>query len=269
MFRRTMLGTAILFGLAACSDTPMVPEANVNPLGVSSGGGGATKIMVCHLDRIDDPNDPEYDGSPGWELLEVNEKSLDRHIAHGDALPGTEGLDENCQPVAAAKVFARAYSDSDPNDQVGYNAAVDVLIAELVDASGNGSLDVGDEVRTYQYPKSLTPFTSVGFGNFTVTTHTVSNIGIASAARITVYSSGSANEFIFETEAFSGTERYQELEFAIGISYIIDARGGSGSDGVYIDPNSPSEPEGGVNAPGGNNGNDDQFVDVEINLNGL
>lgn len=130
MFKRTMIAAIVLFAVTACSDSPMVPEANVTPLGVSSGGGGALRIMICHLDA--EILEPDADG-PGWELLAINEKSLDKHLAHGDGVPGGEvpdgegsRFDANCgvvPPVEIPTCVQRAISDFNSKNAVPFEFA--------------------------------------------------------------------------------------------------------------------------------------------------
>ena len=48
------------------------------------------KVSVCHWDADNEQ----------YKLIRISERALDAHLAQGGALPGTEGLDENCNPLA-------------------------------------------------------------------------------------------------------------------------------------------------------------------------
>ncbi len=70
------------------------------------------------------------------------------------------------------RVFARAWSNLD--DVPGYQAdGEDVLIAEVVDGNGSGTLDAGDTVTANMYPADLD---ASSFGQFGVTSHVVTSV---------------------------------------------------------------------------------------------
>ncbi|HEX5018654.1 MAG TPA: hypothetical protein VFX15_13840 [Actinomycetes bacterium] len=98
------------------------------------------KVDVCHLDQV----------LGTYSVTTIAVSSLAKHLAHGDGLPGDGTFDENCQPVSPARVFARAFADKNGNHT--YDRDADVLFTELVDTNGSDVLDVGDTVRTIEYP---------------------------------------------------------------------------------------------------------------------
>lgn len=48
---------------------------------------GQPKVGICHLD--------EYGN---YQLISVADPAVQAHMAHGDAIPGTNGVDANCEP---------------------------------------------------------------------------------------------------------------------------------------------------------------------------
>lgn len=106
------------------------------------------KVSVCHYDRTLDT----------WVMLSVAEPS--KHLAHGDTL--ADGR------LVGKTVHALAYSDID--GVAGYAACGDILIAALVEASGDGVPSAGDKVLLGRYPTAFdAPFASAAFAMTEVT----------------------------------------------------------------------------------------------------
>ena len=79
---KTLLGFATIALFLGCTDNPNSPTA------VEPAAKKAPKVDVCHAT-----------GNGGWNLININGNALNAHLNHGDVLPGTEGLDENCDPA--------------------------------------------------------------------------------------------------------------------------------------------------------------------------
>jgi hypothetical protein len=230
------------------------------------------RVPVCHLDEFGEAT-----------LRLVPERAVDAHLRHGDALPEDRvpgmtdyTFDESCTPVLdelTETVFAVAYTDVDPSDG-GYNAAVDVLIAKLIDGpddAGDGFISVGDLVITNQYPLVHDldgPFT---FGDFTVTEHIVTRVNYDLAVFISV----SAQEANFLEANFlwvkqSEREAYQEnfpSSRPGGVTSVGDLLNDDGLDDdvIIVEVPGPSNAQEAVDFGEVSHG-DDAFIDVEINL---
>ena len=77
--KKTMyvLCLSLLVCVACSKDEQNLEEQTINETeSVTAARGGQSKIMVCHFAKSDDI----------WEVLEVNSKSLDNHLKHGDAV---------------------------------------------------------------------------------------------------------------------------------------------------------------------------------------
>jgi hypothetical protein len=219
------------------------------------------RVDVCHLDELG-----------AWQLRSVPAvgRAVDAHLRHGDALPGetvpgmtSYTFDESCTPIIeelTETVFAVAYTDVDPSDG-GYNAAKDVLIAKLIDGpgeAGDGYIGVGDLVITNRYPLVLAgDFT---YGDFNVTTHTVTNVTVVGAEFISVLVGG-ANFKWFNRSDGEGYNEDFNGSAGIGATSIVDAS----SDLIIAQPPGPSQASTAVSAKQVRVG-DDTFIDVEFNL---
>lgn len=65
------------------------------------------KTEVCHYDADNDE----------FHLIRINGNAVDKHLAHGDGLPGAEGLNADCDAVAAiSKLASGAYSANGLSD---------------------------------------------------------------------------------------------------------------------------------------------------------
>lgn len=267
---RLFLFTTAALVAAGCGEVLTAPEgaeldgAGASPAGLSSGGGGGDRITICHFD--DDTTNPDANG-PGWELLEVNAKSAERHLAHGDALPGGyargSDLDADC---VASQVWAIAYTDVFEGDGPGFKSGRDLLIAKLVD-DGDGEVGAGDRLTLGTYPLSLGAY--LDRGTFGQTSH------VATGAFV-----GGVTLFVFTATPPVSSQRW--FEFAVtprgesfaenepGASvipfFVFDDFASDGIDGIMTDPGAlESQPQASVseavNVPG-----DQAHIDVEYNL---
>lgn len=229
-----------------------------------------TEVEICHFNADDDPDTPE------WQLLEVDSRAVDKHEAHGDGfpggeVPGTNGqfvFDENCVPQAAELIFAVAYADKNTTDG-GYNPAVDVLIAMLIDGPGaarDGILGVGDLVITDKYPKD---FDAIKFGSFQVTLHTVTDVffqtsnfcGVQSEIGMFSWNHFDSQEVYAEGITSSDPEEITPVTL---INDLFEEIPPGLSDNVNTDPGSPSRPSDELNLDGFDF-TDQPFIDVELN----
>lgn len=270
MCKRTLIAAAAMLGVVACADSPTTPNANVTPLDALSGGGGAEKVMVCHLDA--DIADPDEDG-PGWELLEVrSNRALEQHLAHGDGVPGGEvpgmpgyAFDDACVPTATEpKVFAVAYVDRNPGDG-GYQEGTDVLIAKLVDANRDGVISVGDEVIRDRYPLD---FDAAALGVFGGSSSPVEFVWTASSTDVLVGTGGTNAvwfhndqnlEYYFEETADEVTDLFLRDHFTQALIESIRAVFDSGL----------SRPQTEVFQVREALPTDDAYLDVDIELDGF
>lgn len=237
------------------------------------------RVSVCHRTAATVPDGRE------WVQIEVSSRSLDHHLAHGDltpgeVIPGTEThLDADCvaqnapatdppsePPQTPETVFAVAYSDRDPSSEV-YNPETDVLIAKLVDgpdAAADGLVGPGDVVITARYPKD---FALSGFGDFTVTEHTVT-----STNSLSEYSCNVAVEdawFVWSSGQ-GDFDLYQEWFMGLPITRLHDKRTevALSDDEIQINSASPSQPaDDGIDLSGSAEPLDHPFVEVEANCN--
>jgi len=89
--------TAILVAGCDRASTPTAPEVDASAAQQSSveldsiaAGAQAEKVELCHLDAI----------SGTFLLIAVSQNALEKHLSHGDGLPGTVDFDDSCMPTA-------------------------------------------------------------------------------------------------------------------------------------------------------------------------
>lgn len=243
-------------------------------------------LMVAPIAAADSPGRADLCHlSSEWSLISVSVKSLDQHLEHGDGLPlgevpesnGELTFDESCavvaedpgdpgdpggpgdpgDPPSAETVFAIAYSDIDGTG--AFDPAIDVLIAKFVDGPSpfdNGVPGAGDLIVTDRYPLAL----GVGsFGDFGVTSHTVSG---ASSTATRCMASSATGSFIWDSS--SSLQNYEERSSSGAISFFRDSLTSGGSDAVVAVLGSPSAPGTPVNV-GVFDGTDNSFLEVETN----
>lgn len=231
----------------------------VAPLSVTA-VAATEKTPICHAGE-------DVLGNPIWELLMVSERSVDKHVDHGDGFPGepVPGMagytfDETCVPTAdEPTIFAVVYIDRDTGDG-DYKPGFDDLIAQLVDGNGDGILNAGDLVETDVYPLDLD---ATATGSFTVNQHTVTSVVFTSNTNCNVESSNG----LFSWAEFTDFEGYRERNNENpAFSQFDDGISGSAIDIVSADPffPSPSGPTAFVDSKVPRLG-DDPFVDVDLN----
>lgn len=225
-------------------------------------GAAADTTEICHFNADDDP------GVPDWELLDVNSRSVDAHVDHGDGfpgeeVPGTEGeyvFTEECVTELAELIFAVAYTDLDPSDGP-FDATQDELLAKLIDGPGearDGVLGPGDLIVAVQYPRD---FEASGFASFADPVTVVSDVEFANLYACRV--NAGTEWFMFVN---SGVwERYAEVGDT-GVAVVDDGQGNGTYDQIFADPNtpSPSEPSEAVRMVRGPSDTDEAYMDVDV-----
>lgn len=266
--RRSARFTALVIALVAILIVPVAAVATTD------------LVSVCHR-----TSGKTQDGHR-WVQIRVNENSVGKHLAHGDALPtepvpgsqGADVFDAECNPGPVSTlppeppptgeppsqtevVFAIAYSDLDENGE--YNEG-DVLIAMLVDGAddaADGSIGPGDRVITAEYPKD---FSMSQFGTFGTTEHIVSEVNAMTGYSCNV-SNGDAR-FVFSSGA-GDFDLYSEWS-GTDMTKIYDKRssGAMGSDEIRADLASPSQPLDGVaSVLGSSDPTNHAFIEVQAN----
>lgn len=231
----------------------------------------ANKVDVCHAT-----------GNGSYHLINISEKAVAKHMANhgdglrGDAVPGMTGysFDDDCAPVAdpvPEVIYAVAYTDVN-EDGGDYDPANDVLIAKLVEASGDSVLSAGDQVVTNQYPLGF-DFGTAGFDDFTVLSHTLTSVEVSGVG---CFGAGvdpfSPPVFRFldgeiEGEGYS-IEGYEEITFApsFAVTSIVDGFAGEWFDRILAGVDSPSQPETAHSEQTAVSvETDDPFIDVDLN----
>jgi hypothetical protein len=164
--------------------------------------------------------------------------------------------------VAGPRVFALAFSNVDGFP--GFDPANDVLIAKLVDTTGDGLLDLGDTVVTERYPLDFAPTRFGPFGTFGLTSHEVANVSTTSSTSAVVtdgagrqYSFGSSDTSQKYQEATSGTPRLE--------TSIFDSFGSL--DTIHAQSSAPSHPDTLVDPRiFGTDLGDSPFIDVVMDM---
>jgi hypothetical protein len=185
------------------------------------------KVELCHLDQV----------LGTYSLNVISASGLAKHLAHGDIIPGEGVLDANCQPVVAARVFARAFADSNGNHT--YDADVDDLFTELVDTTGDGLLDAGDTVRTIQYPVDFVG----GTAPYGVVDHVISAVEAQAPGLVGVAVDAPAGFTRYSWIRIAGAEAFDEYTITgIDIHSGYQDAFASASDDIRVSSVSPSLP---------------------------
>lgn len=187
-------------------------------------------------------------------------------IRHASVLLGLAVLATGCgqPPLPAPAVVAIAYSNVDGID--GFSPSADVLIAKLVDTSGDSVPSAGDTVITFKYPLA---FGVAEFGSFRTTQHAVASVDFSSYRQIVVRDDES-NQYYFNSGAFGPTteETYREqLWSGMGV-LIADYVVGPTPESLIVNSIAPSAPESSVDLSRSPGAGDDSFIDVDIHLPG-
>jgi hypothetical protein len=202
-----------------------------------------SKTAICHFDKTLNT----------YTLIQVK-NGVAAHLAHGDVLPGTGGLDSTCAPTH--QVLARAWTDLDANAE--YNADQDVLIAELQDTNDDTVVSAGDTVRLNRYPLD---FTGTTFGTFGVTSFVASAV-ITNTSSLIVVQTTPTNNIRFTV---LGYEAFQEsADQYPGVQFFDKVSDFSG-DEIVVDTAAHSAPDTAVSPASGTAPTLDQsWLEVQI-----
>ena len=154
-----------------------------------------------------------------------------------------------------------AYSDIDGLD--GYSTG-DVLIARLMDTSGNGIPSAGDTVEMGRYPTTLNP-TSADFESWTAGPHTVVSVYDGDPNPedyIIVQTNGGTAEHGWYWRSY-GDEHYERTNATLDRSYVTEA--GDVNRRLLMDPGSPSKPSRAIGELTDPDTGDWFVIDVELN----
>jgi hypothetical protein len=155
------------------------------------------------------------------------------------------------------KVLALAFTDLDGDHAFGSN---DVLIAKLVDTNDDKVPSVGDTITMGRYPTNLTPGPA-DFADWNVTSHVVTDLSLATAKRVTVWSAGGWHAWVAKAAAEwfeeSNSSPATDTDFQDG---FVSTAG----DVLYVVPGSPSGPATAVSNANLTRPANDAFIDVVI-----
>ncbi len=201
--------------------------------------------------------DDTLQGGTGQDRLYGNagDDVLDGGL-HDDACFQGSGTGKrvNCENL---KVLALAFTDLDGDHAFGVN---DVLIAKLVDTNDDKVPSVGDTITMGRYPTTLTPGPA-DFADWNVTSHVVTDLSLATAKRVTVWSAGGWHAWVAKATAEwfeeSDSSRATDTDFQDG---LVSTSG----DVLYVELGSPSQPATPVRPADLNRPSDDAFIEVVI-----
>jgi Ca2+-binding RTX toxin-like protein len=152
-------------------------------------------------------------------------------------------------------ILAIAYSDIDGLD--GYSTG-DVLISQLVDTDRDGVPSEDDTIKMGRYPKDLA---ASAFGDWNVSTHTVTGVGWSDANYIHAFSASSFHAW-YRT---GGSDHDQYYEEESGDESQFRDNPGSGEyDLLFTRTSSPSRPHAEIPETEAAGTGDDDFIDVEL-----
>jgi hypothetical protein len=228
----------VLVGALAVALTMLVPA-----LPVLAKPGNSLNAKAC------------YKG--GWTAMAqangVTFVSQSECVAHG-ATGGTYG--------PPARVFATAFTNVD--GIAGFNRSADVLIAELVDSSGDNAINAGDTVVMGSYPTDIVPSS---FGTFGVTSHVVTGLAQFSAEGVLVNVGDDSFEWFHGSDTLA-IEAYAEYASS-DETQIVDTLHASNcndvGDAILVGTASPSQPSLAVETYDCN-ASDQGFINVTLNL---
>jgi hypothetical protein len=119
------------FTLAGCDAADPAADAGLTAAARPDGAGMA-RVAVCHYDADAD----------AYKLIVIAEPAVAAHLAQGGALPGTNGLDEACQPVASAATCPCSYAaltEANFIDEWGYtDDDLNIRLTYLFGSTGSG-----------------------------------------------------------------------------------------------------------------------------------
>ena len=155
-------------------------------------------------------------------------------------------------------VLAIAYSNLDGVD--GYqDGGSDVWIARVVDTNTDGQVSIGDTIETNKYPQD---YAASSFGDFQVTSHTVTWVVNATSERLNLRTNNSDFwKFWFVHDQVE--ELYYERVEPQSPTQLKD-RFDSAFESRQVVTSSPSQPSSGEGASPRSSPGDDLFIDVDI-----
>lgn len=241
--------------LAACdAETIATPDLDVRYEST------VEMVAICHLNA---------QTGAFQLLLPATGMALEKHLAHGDLMPG-DPLPGGNGTIAAdcsgpvLPMLAIAFTDVDPDDGAGYKEGVDLPISALFDANGDGSISVGDEVRVYGFPVD---FDASAFGSVSVSSHTVAGVLSTAPDYVVV---GDANGGLFYwMNRYSWESYFEEDADGWGTLVVLDS-----TDGTALEPldrietvfrGEPSLPDRTLSLTDAA-ATDDAFLDIEITI---
>ena len=89
----------IAYGCGSSASNPTAPQITGDAGGTLSTSAKLPKVDICHIT-----------GNGKYVLINVSENAKPAHLAHGDSLPGQNGLDENCVEVTDFVTFVDIYA---------------------------------------------------------------------------------------------------------------------------------------------------------------
>jgi hypothetical protein len=142
----------------------------------------------------------------------------------------------------------------------GYSTG-DVLIARLIDTSGDGQPGPGDTVEMGRYP---TNYDATAFGKWGVKSHTVNSLYTKNVVGVTVL--GPAAEGYTWYRQVGLLEIYrEELAGGVAASLFQDALVGTENDATLAQATSPGAPQTAMPPTILGRGGDDPFIDIVLN----
>jgi hypothetical protein len=106
-----IVGAALLLTIAACenakspTEPPGIPasQADASSTGEAQASEGETQAIAEEVNGGSGNSAPICHRHPkgDYRLLMVSPSAIPAHLDHGDVLPGTAGLDTQCQPASA------------------------------------------------------------------------------------------------------------------------------------------------------------------------
>jgi Ca2+-binding RTX toxin-like protein len=154
-----------------------------------------------------------------------------------------------------------AYADANRNHL--YDAG-DVMIAEIVDTNGTGSVDPGDTINMGQYPTTPLAVTPAAirqtFEDWRVKSHVIATVLSLDAYNVGVTTTGGGTHYWYK-DGTGDDDEY--LEFNAFSSDLFDNELPGGNDIVGLDPRSPSQPTSEIYLTGHGTG-DDGVVEIDI-----
>jgi len=210
----------------------------------SAFAGQTTKVAVCHFDKT----------ANAWVEISVSTKGGAVHLAKGDFLASAA--------LNGKAPYAMAWTEMD--GVAGFSACGDMLIAAVVENSGDTAMGAGDAVIYGKYPNAFAaPY---GFAAFTTTSRPILGVQLCDINGVAVDLGDNASALILSTPNFqafadgsgfflSGGEPAVVTTFIRDV-VVWDSTAAGFSDLVLVDPPGVSLSAGSVQ--------DDPFINVTL-----